>query len=195
MLIPTCFIHLPFRDSGRGFVIGSANRRLVPEKGVDLLLLAAAKLPGIWRVLIAGDGPERPYLEQLAVDLGIKDRVHFEERHIFLPNARLSTAVRCSRPFLTNACPIGKNSSVESWLKPWLVKYLSLALIQAKFPHVIGDGGLIFAEDDVAALGKHLLKLMQSEDQRQQLGTIRPPACALNVYTSAGSCANCSRLS
>ena len=38
------------RDSGRVFTIGSANRRLVPEKGVDLLLQAAAELPGVWQV-------------------------------------------------------------------------------------------------------------------------------------------------
>ena len=75
---PEIFHPPPFRDSGRGFIIGSANRRLVPEKGVDLLLRAAADLPGIWRLHIVGDGPERSHLEQLANELRISDRVHFD---------------------------------------------------------------------------------------------------------------------
>ena len=66
------------RDRGRGFIVGSANRRLVSEKGVDLLLHAVARLPGIWRVHITGDGPARPQLERLAKELHIADRVHFD---------------------------------------------------------------------------------------------------------------------
>ena len=41
---------------------------LVPEKGVDLLMAAAAKLPGVWRLHIAGEGPQRIPLEELAHD-------------------------------------------------------------------------------------------------------------------------------
>ena len=47
-------------ETGRSFVIGAANRRLVSEKGVDVLLQATAKLPGVWRLQIAGEGPQRP---------------------------------------------------------------------------------------------------------------------------------------
>ncbi len=54
---PQQFAPPPARDPGRAFIIGSANRRLVPEKGVDLLLRAVANLPGVWRLHVAGDGP------------------------------------------------------------------------------------------------------------------------------------------
>jgi glycosyltransferase involved in cell wall biosynthesis len=50
--------------------------RLVPEKGVDVLLRALAKLPE-GRLIVAGDGPERLALEALARELGIADRVRF----------------------------------------------------------------------------------------------------------------------
>lgn len=54
--------------------------RLVNDKGHEYLLRAAAELyrdfPDI-RVLIVGDGRERPILEDLAKALGIKDRVVF----------------------------------------------------------------------------------------------------------------------
>ena len=44
--------------------------RLSPEKGVDDLLHAMQRLPNL-RLIIAGDGPERGRLEQLAADLGL----------------------------------------------------------------------------------------------------------------------------
>lgn len=44
--------------------------RLVPEKGVDVLLRAAARLPGM-QVVVAGYGPERANLESLAAQLGV----------------------------------------------------------------------------------------------------------------------------
>ncbi|MCA9977007.1 MAG: glycosyltransferase family 4 protein, partial [Anaerolineales bacterium] len=39
-----------------------------------------------------------------------------------------------------------------------------------EIPHVIGDAGLIFPEEDVDSLHQHLLTLMQSEIQRRELG-------------------------
>lgn len=49
--------------------------RLVPVKGIDRAIRAAARVPGV-NVRIAGDGPERRRLEALASDLGVK--AHFE---------------------------------------------------------------------------------------------------------------------
>jgi len=53
--------------------------RLSEEKGVASLLSAwaLAKLPAPTRLIIAGDGPERPNLEQQAVSLGISSTVTF----------------------------------------------------------------------------------------------------------------------
>jgi glycosyltransferase involved in cell wall biosynthesis len=53
--------------------------RLVPGKGVDLLLHAAARLQAEGRtfsLLVVGDGPERHALELLVADLGLR-HVHF----------------------------------------------------------------------------------------------------------------------
>lgn len=56
------------------FVVGAVGR-LVPGKRFDLLLRAMAETPGA-HLLLVGDGPERPALENLARGLGITGRVH-----------------------------------------------------------------------------------------------------------------------
>lgn len=50
--------------------------RLTSSKGVDVLLRALALLPGVTAV-VAGDGPDRAELEQLATGLGLGERVRF----------------------------------------------------------------------------------------------------------------------
>lgn len=60
-------------------VVGTVGR-LVEVKRQDLLIRAVGRLrvrlPGV-RLLLVGDGPERPRLEALAAGLGLSDRVHF----------------------------------------------------------------------------------------------------------------------
>lgn len=57
-------------------IVGTAGR-LVPVKGHDILIAAAAHLPDGIEVVIAGDGPERARLEAMARALRIADRVRF----------------------------------------------------------------------------------------------------------------------
>lgn len=52
-----------------------AAGRLVPNKNMALLLRAYAKADPDARLVILGEGPERPALERLAASLGIADRV------------------------------------------------------------------------------------------------------------------------
>ena len=166
---PTVYTPPAKRDRGRGFIIGSANRRLVREKGVDLLLVAAARLPGIWRIHIAGEGPERPYLEQLAQELGIAERVQFdgaissEQMPTYLQ--QLDALVLSSR-------------AQENWKEQFgrvLVEAMAceVAVVGAKsgeIPNVIGEAGLTFSENDADELHDQLRQLLQSETLRDSLG-------------------------
>lgn len=171
----------PKRDHGRGFIIGAANRRLVPEKGVDLLIRAAAGLPGIWRLHIAGDGPSRPSLEQLARDLGIGDRVFFDGP---ISSAQMPT-------YLQQLDVLVLSSRTQSnWKEQFgriLVEAMAceVAVIGAnsgEIPNVIAEAGLIFEEDDAEDLRTNLLKLMRDESLRQDVGR-RGRARILENYT------------
>lgn len=58
--------------------------RLVPEKNLDILLTAAARLPDV-QLTICGDGPEREHLRELAENLDVQLRLpgHIEQRSLF----------------------------------------------------------------------------------------------------------------
>jgi glycosyltransferase involved in cell wall biosynthesis len=156
-------------DPGRGFVIGSANRRLVPEKGVDLLLRAAANLPGVWRLHIAGDGPERPFLENLAHQLDIWDRVQFDGMvtSAQMPGylQQLDALVLASRTL-----PNWKEQFGRILIEAMACGVAVVGSDSGEIPNVIGDAGLIFPEGDEQALQQHLQHLMQSETLRDELG-------------------------
>ncbi len=157
------------RDPGRGFVIGSANRRLVPEKGVDLLLRAAAKLPGVWRLHIAGDGPERPSLENLARQLDIWDRVQFDGvvTSAQMPGylQQLDALVLASRTL-----PNWKEQFGRVLIEAMACEVAVVGANSGEIPNVVGQAGLIFPEGDEHALYQQLLALMQTPALRDELG-------------------------
>ena len=63
-------------DTPQNAPLAVALGRLHPNKGLDVLIKAAAHIPEL-SVWIAGEGPERARLESLVQSLGIKNRVKF----------------------------------------------------------------------------------------------------------------------
>ncbi len=63
-------------ETPSGMPLAVALGRLHPDKAIDVLLRAAARLPDLW-VWIAGVGPLERQLKALARDLGIAERVKF----------------------------------------------------------------------------------------------------------------------
>ncbi|HIP70821.1 MAG TPA: glycosyltransferase family 4 protein [Anaerolineae bacterium] len=171
------------RDGGRSFVIGSANRRLVPEKGLDLLLEAAARLPGVWRVHIAGEGPERPYLEQLARQLGIQDRVQFDGA---IPSCQMPAYLRQLDVLVlaSRTLPNWKEQFGRVLVEAMACGVPVIGSDSGEIPNVIGDAGLTFAENSADELHTCLLHLLQSpalHDELSRKGRQR----VLSHYTQA----------
>lgn len=180
---PDLFSPLSQRDPGRTFTIGAANRRLVPEKGVDLLLHAAARLAGLWQINIAGDGPSLPGLRQLAEQLGIANRVRFDGP---IPSDEVPAYLR-----QLDVC-ILTSRTLPNWKEQFgrvLVEAMACGVPvigsnSGEIPHVIGDAGLIIPEEDIDALQKALIQLMQDETLYQDLSR-RGRERVLARYTQA----------
>lgn len=166
---PDVFCPPARRDPGGHFIVGAANRRLTPEKGVDVLLRAAAGLPGMWRLHIAGDGPSRPSLQQLARDLNIADRVFFDGSISSLQMPaylqRLDVLVLSSRTM-----PHWKEQFGRVLIEAMACETAVIGTNSGEIPHVIGNAGLIFEEEEVTELRAHLLRLMQQEELRAEYG-------------------------
>ncbi len=162
------------------FTLGFAGR-LVPEKGVDLLLRAAAQLPASVRVLIAGSGPERERLLALAAQLGLSGRVTIE-------TALASTAMPDFYARLD--CLVLPSRTLPNWKEQFgrvLIEAMACGVplvgsTCGEIPSVMGDAGLLFPEDNLEALTAQLRDLMEKPALRETLAS-KGRARVLEHYT------------
>jgi len=132
------------------FTIGYVGR-LVEEKGVHILLRAAAGLSGAWRLRILGSGPQRAHLERLAAELGVAERVRFEEP---IPSTQMPGHYHqldaLVLPSLTR--PNWKEQFGRVLIEAMACGVPVAGSDSGEIPNVIGKAGLIFAEGDERAL-------------------------------------------
>jgi glycosyltransferase involved in cell wall biosynthesis len=159
--------------------------RLVPEKGLIVLLQAAARLGGDWRLRIVGGGPLREHLEALAGELGIAERVSFLNQ---IPSTEMPRQYHemdaLAVPSLTTPTwkeQFGPRATVEAMASGLPVVGSNSGAI----PNVIGDAGLVVPEGDVDALAGALYLLASNPHLRADLGQ-RGRARVLEHYTQAG---------
>lgn len=149
--------------------------RIVPEKGVDLLLRAAARIAGggrRFRVRIVGssgfsaDDPLSPYereLRRLAAPLG--DAVEF---HPFVDRQRVLDEYRAASIFCVpsnwdDPCPLTVPEGLACGLP-------TIASRRGGIPDVAGDAALLFDPPDVEALAERLATLVDDADERARWG-------------------------
>ena len=162
---PSSFVVRP-----SSFIIGYAGR-LVPEKGVDVLLAACATLPPAldWTLHLLGDGPEQGRLAA----------------------TRRGSWVSSAGSLSWAACPPTQTPQfyrtldvlvVPSLSRPNWVEQFGRVLTEAmacgvpvvgsrsgEIPWVIGDAGRIFPEGDAGALADILAELAGDQAQRSAL--------------------------
>jgi glycosyltransferase involved in cell wall biosynthesis len=142
---------------------------LRPEKNLARLLRIAALLPDApaWRLVIAGDGPERGALEQQARDLGLADRVVFTGL-VDRPGALLGALDVFALSSDTEQMPI---SVLEAMAVGLPVLSTDAGDLRAMLPAQSRDICL-FARDDEAAFAGRLATLLASADERRRLGEL-----------------------
>jgi glycosyltransferase involved in cell wall biosynthesis len=151
------------------FTIGYAGR-LVPEKGVDILLRACARLPSAldWTLHLLGDGPERDRLAGAARELGIDGRVKFLGR---VPSTQTLDFYR------TLDALVLPSLSRPNWVEQFgrvLTEAMACGVPvvgsrSGEIPWVIGDAGRIFPEGDADELAGILTELAGDPAQRAAL--------------------------
>lgn len=131
--------------------------RLHSSKAYDVLLKALVDLPGVY-AWIAGEGPSRGELEQLAKDLGVETRVRFlgwrTDRSALLRAADICIFASRVEPFGT------------VFAQAWAEK-TPVIVSDADGPRQFcrdGEDSLVVPKNDPAALGNAIKKLLADKD-------------------------------
>ncbi|HEX2760193.1 MAG TPA: glycosyltransferase, partial [Rhizomicrobium sp.] len=144
-------------------IVAAAVGSLIPRKGMDLLIRAAAQVPGL-HLVIAGDGPEREALARQAAGLGVGGRVHF-----------LGYCGDIS-PVYAAADIAALASRGEAFgLALAEASYFGLPVVSHRLPGISeavrdGETGLLVPPGDVEALAAALRRLGEDAEQRRALG-------------------------
>lgn len=146
----------------RPFRIGYFGR-LVEEKGVQLLLEAAAQLDFDWHLRLLGGGPMRTTLEQQAVQLGIRDHITFidQVRSTDMP-AQYHEIDVLVLPSLTR--PNWKEQFGRVLIEAMASGVPVIGADSGAIPDVVGDAGMIFSEGSAASLKTCLQTLHADRD-------------------------------
>ncbi|WP_341481751.1 glycosyltransferase family 4 protein [Rhodothermus bifroesti] len=140
--------------------------RFSPQKDQALVLQALAALRHLpWEIEFVGDGPLRPKCEQLALALGIKNRVYFlgERQDVAERLARAQIFVLASN---YEGLPISILEAMRAGLP-----VIAADVSGVKEGVVHGKTGLLFARGDVEGLKNHLQTLLLHPACREHLGT------------------------
>src|SRR4051812_11021993 len=146
-----------------------ACRQLFPRKGIRYLLEAAAVLkpqfPDL-KVVLAGDGFERPALIQLAQELGIGEDVTFLG---WVSNAELPPFYRAAALSVIPSLEEGFGIPAAEAMGCEVAVVASDA---GGLPEVVEDGvtGLVVPRGDSAALAQAIGSLLADPQRRQQMG-------------------------
>ena len=131
--------------------------RLVPDKGVDVLLDAVARTPGL-RALIVGEGPAGGALRAQAARLGIEDRVRF---HAPLPMERVAVA-------FTAGDVVAMPSRHEPWgrvaVEAMACGVPLVAGAAGHLPALVGDHGRLVRPGDADDLARALREAIEEPE-------------------------------
>jgi glycosyltransferase involved in cell wall biosynthesis len=139
--------------------------RLSPEKGVDVLIKAAALLPGVI-VDVLGDGPSRAELEQLATDVA-PGRVRFRGR---VDKAAVHEAMRSATAVVVPSR--WHENQPMTILEAFACGVPVLGTDLGGIPELVSDGenGFTVGPDDPAALAARMDELAKHPDGALDMG-------------------------
>ncbi len=160
-------LHTTDKHNAQLFVVGYVGR-FVQEKGILDLIEAVAGMPPCVHLRLVGDGDLRASIEARIATLQIEQRVS-------ITTAVGSTQVPgVLRQLDVLVLPSHTRPNWKEQFGRILIEAMSCGIpvvgsASGEIPHVIGDAGLVFPEQDPAALRATLIRLLEDSDLRQRL--------------------------
>ncbi|MCF6097222.1 glycosyltransferase [Thermovorax subterraneus] len=141
--------------------------RLVPEKGHEYAIRAMPEILKKFRdtrLVLVGDGPFRPYLEDLCGKVGVKDKVVFLGFRKDVEEIAIDFDV-ILMPSLSEGLPLALLESMALG-KPVVASEVG------GIPEIIKDGvnGVLVPPEDAGALAERIIGLLMSNEMREKLG-------------------------
>ena len=159
--------------------------RLVPEKGVDVLLRAFAQVAvahPAGRLIVIGDGPQRQALERLTGTLGLDDRVVFRGQ---MCHADTLAAVR--NAWITCAPSLWEEPFGMSVAEAQMHGVAVVASRAGGLAEIVEDGatGYLVPPGDVPALAARLDEIFSTRDAARSMG-LKGHAIAVERFSLDG---------
>ncbi len=154
------------------FVIGYVGR-LLRMKGIDTLLEALACLvsrdtTNTYKLLILGQGEDKPYFQKIAETLGISEQIVWIDA---VPPEEVAAYINCMDTLVL------PSRTTAEW-----VEFFGRVLIEGmacevpvigsnsgEIPHVIDNAGLVFPESDADVLTEHIHQIAHDSNLRNEL--------------------------
>jgi len=157
-------------EASRAFVVGYIGR-LVPEKGLDVLIAAVARLredfqgqgPRPLELRFIGDGPERERLAETVRSARLADVARFlpavPPAQVARQMGELDVLVLPSR-----STPVWQEQFGRVLVEAMACRVPVVGSASGAIPEVVDDAGLLFPEGDAEALAQCLRRLIGSPD-------------------------------
>ena len=156
--------------------------RLVPEKGIILLLEALSSLVDLpWKLLILGSGPLKSEIQSKWKDL-LRGRLILLDA---VPHAMVPQYLGCLDMVVlpSYGTPRWKEQFGLILAQAMMAGVPCIGSSSGAIPDVLGPGGVVFKEGDVESLKDALKIFIESRDERERLGK-KGKAFALEHYTN-----------
>lgn len=143
--------------------------RLVPEKGVDLLLDALGHVGGTWHATLLGSGPMEAALREQVAALGLTERVTFCP---WLASTKMPAFYQTIDILVlpSRARPNWTEQFGRVLIEAMAAEVAVVGSDVGEIPYVIEDAGRIFPEDDAEALAQLLDELVRMPELRREMG-------------------------
>jgi glycosyltransferase involved in cell wall biosynthesis len=152
-------------DESNPPVIGYLGR-LVPEKGLELMMRVLDQLQVPWRALFVGAGPLEPMVRAWAQRQGDRVRLCTEVKHDQVPQYLNAMDVLCAPSQTT---PRWREQFGRMIIEAFACGVPFIGSDSGEIPHVVRDTGVIVGEKDEAGWSHVVTELLQDLGRRQEL--------------------------